>query len=87
MLLVFLPLFIGFDPDAQLKREIVVLLPLAFQSVELRVDGLNCSQTGRSFRDIVLMHDGQQASAIAQTMILAVRLHTGSKDVGRELEP
>ena len=46
MLLVILPLFIGFDPDSQLKREIVVLLPLAFQTVELRVDGLNCSQKG-----------------------------------------
>lgn len=47
MLLVFLPLFIGFDPDSQLKREIVVLLSLALQAVELRVDGLNCRQTPR----------------------------------------
>ena len=33
MLLVFLPLFIGFDPDTQLKGEIMILLPLTFQTV------------------------------------------------------
>ena len=33
MLLVFLPLFIGFDPDTQYKGKIVVLLSLAFQVV------------------------------------------------------
>ena len=80
MLLVFLPLFIGFYPDAQLKGKIVILLPLAFQTVELRVDRLNCSQTGCSIRDIVLMHDGRQPRAVAQTVIFAVGLYAGSKD-------
>lgn len=40
----------GFDPGSQLKGEILTLLPLAFQTLEPRIDRLNCGQTGRSIR-------------------------------------
>ena len=87
MFAIFLPFFIGFDPDAHLKGEIVILLPLAFQTVELRIDGLDCSQTGSRIRNVVLLHNSKQPRAVTQTVILTIRLYAGGKDVGRELEP
>ena len=78
MLLVFLPLFIGVDPDTQLKRESVILLPLALQPVELRVDRLNYSQPGRSIRDVVLM---QAVSDTAHGLMTATSWNNVSSSV------